>query len=133
MRELSHIYPRISIGIFMPVKLKPIRVMVLLSAPFVLGACTSMKVPDLDFIKLPEFREEAENIGGYPKVEDAPETPVAVKTDAEWDQAAKNIIARRDGFVSIGVGDTPKTDAEIEKEIDDLVAKVEEYKLDDPQ
>jgi hypothetical protein len=92
-----------------------------------------MKVPDLDFIKIPEFREEAENIGGYPKVEDAPETPVAVKTDAEWDIAAQDIVAKRDGFVSIGVGDAPKTDAEIEKEIEDLLAKVEEYKLDDPQ
>lgn len=87
----------------------------------------------MDFIKFPEFREEAENIGDYPKVEDAPEVPSGLRTDAQWDVAAKRVIAKRDGFGDIPEPINAGTDQEIEDEINALAAKVEEYKLDDPQ
>lgn len=109
------------------------RLSVLLLASVTLGGCSSLKVPDLDFMKFPEFKEEAENLAGYPNVEDAPQTPTDVRSDAQWDADAKKLIAKRDGFGPIPEGEPAETDAEFNQRVDDLVAKVEEYKLDDPQ
>ena len=103
-----------------------------LAAMTLLSACSSLKVPNFDKIKFPEFREEAENIGNYPRVEDAPEEPTGLRTDKQWDAAAKRIMAKRDGFEPVAEGQT-LTDAEIEAEIERLTKIVEEYKLDDPQ
>jgi len=98
-----------------------------------LGGCSTLKIPDMDFIKFPEFREEAENIGDYPKVEDAPEAPSELRSDAEWDKAAKRIIAKRDGKGAAPAPIDTNSDAQIKRKINELAAKVEEYKLDDPQ
>lgn len=116
----------------MPNKLNAQLCAVALTTLFVSG-CTSLKGPDMDFIKFPEFKEEAENIGGYPSVEDAPLTPTDVRSDAQWDKDAKKIMAKRDGFGPIPEGEPMETDAKFNRKVDELESKVEEYKLDDPQ
>ncbi len=101
-------------------------------APIFAG-CASVKMPDIDFLKLPEFQEDIENIGGYPDVASAPQRPEDLPTDAEWDAAARDIMNRRDSFVGPNDGATGMSDAEFEQKIRELSAKVEAYKIDDPE
>lgn len=99
------------------------------------GGCTTVKnrIPDFDFIKLPEFREEAENIGDYPDVTTVPHAPTDVRSDAQWDQAARAQMVIGDGFTAPSDGAPAKSEAEIEREIEELSRRVEAYKQDDPQ
>ena len=97
-----------------------------------LSSCSTMKLPDMDFIKFPEFQEDAENIPDYPKVADAAEKPTDLRSDKQWDQAAETIIAKRDGFSDPDLDD-PRTDAEINSEMQNLGNEVEAYKIDDPE
>ena len=100
-----------------------------------LGGCSTMKmkIPDFDALKLPEFREEAENIGDYQNWASAPSNPSDLPSAEVWDASAKEIMKARDGFVVPVSGDAAKSNEEIASDIKVLSAKVEEYKLDDPQ
>ncbi len=97
-----------------------------------LSSCASIKLPELDFIKFPEFKEEAENIPDYPKVADAAEKPNDIRSAEKWDGVAETIIEKRDGFSDPDLLD-PKSDAEILLEMQDIANKVNEYKEDDPE
>lgn len=97
-----------------------------------LTACASIKLPSLDILKLPEFKEESENIGDYPSVQDAPSLPTEVKSSKEWDSQAKKIIKIRDNFDAPAEPDRPITKDEIYQEIDRLTDSVNEYRKDDP-
>ena len=97
-----------------------------------LSSCSSMKLPDMDFIKFPEFKEEAENIPDYPDVTDAAEKPTDLRTDEQWDKAAETIIEKRDDFANPDLDD-PKTDAEIIREMQDFGNDADAYKEDDPE
>ena len=57
-----------------------------------LSGCTTVRMPNLDFLKLPEFREDAVNISDYPRVKDAPVAPTDVRSAKEWDNAAEDLI-----------------------------------------
>lgn len=94
--------------------------------------CASVKIPNIDFIKFPEFKQEAQNIGGYPDVADAPQRPTQLRSNQEWDAAAKTIIHERDSFTTPPVYDSYASDEEILSKIEDLSSKVDAYKADDP-
>jgi len=98
-----------------------------------LSACTTVRMPDLDFLKLPEFRDEANNIKGYPKASDAPTAPTDVRNATVWDTEAKKLMAERDSFNAPASVESTKSDTEIAREADALKAKVHAYKADDPQ
>ena len=95
-------------------------------------ACQTVKMPKIDLIKLPEFRDALESPSDYPDVADAPAAPSDVRSDAQWDRAAKEIILTRDGFVVPDNSGQEKSDAEIAQDIDALKAEVRAYKADDP-
>ncbi len=97
-----------------------------------LTSCASIKMPDMDFIKFPEFKSEAENIPDYPKVADAPQKPKGLRSAEQWDKAAKDILAKKDDFPDPDLVD-PKSDAEIAREMQRLRAEADAYKKDDPQ
>lgn len=102
----------------------------------VLCGCASvknMKISNFDFVKLPEFREEAENIGGYPDVSELPGRPEGVRSAGQWDQAAKELLKARDSVTPPKDGAPAKSEAEIVREMQALRDKVDAYKLDDPQ
>ena len=105
--------------------------LVLLCLPLLAG-CTTVKFPNMDFIKLPEFQEDLENVQGYPEPGDAPELPTDVRSDAAWDKAAKNLQNLRDNFTVPAAETAQKTDAEFARDVEALKAKVKAYKLDDP-
>jgi len=95
--------------------------------------CSSVKLPKLDLLKLPEFKEESENIGDYPNVVDAPSLPTDVRSANDWDKTAKDIIKARDSVVPPTEPERAKTPDEITREIDRLTQQVNEYRADDPQ
>ncbi len=100
---------------------------------FGLSGCSTVKLPKLDLLKLPEFKEESENIGAYPNVVDAPGLPSDVRSAGDWDNTAKAIIKARDSINTPPESGGVKSPAEIEQEIARLKAKVNEYRADDPQ
>lgn len=107
---------------------------VTLVAASLLGGCTTIKKTNLDFLKIPEFKEAAQKlIEGYPNVVDAPTRPDDIRTAKEWDAAAKALIARRESFAPPSSGPMATTDAELLARIEALRAEVRSYKLDDPQ
>jgi len=69
-------------------------------ASLMMSACSTVKVPNIDFIKFPEFLEEARNIKDYPKVSDAPSAPEDVRSAKAWDDAAKAIIDQRETYTA---------------------------------
>lgn len=99
-----------------------------------LCSCASVKsrIADLDFVKLPEFREDAANIGNYPDFTNAPQVPKDVRSAKQWDKDAKKLLAKRDGFIVPPAG-PEMSQAEIEREMQNAANKVQAYKLDDPQ
>lgn len=94
-----------------------------------LSACATYELPEnLDFIKLPEFREAVAELEDYPDVANAPPAPSGVRSDARWDKDARALIRLRDNFNAPISSDQGFTDSEIER----LKAQVRAYKLDDP-
>ena len=104
-----------------------------LALSIVLSACSTVKMPKVNLLDLPEFEEDYENIKDYPKVVDAPPVPTDKRGDLVWDNAARSIMKIRDGFSTPADVDASESDAAIEARIDELIAKAEAYKLDDPE
>lgn len=97
-----------------------------------LSACASVKIPNLDLMKLPDFRAESEKLGEYPAVENAPGLPSEIRTDRQWDRDAKAIIRIRDNFEAPREPDRVTSASDIEREINRLTDVVNEYRADDP-
>jgi len=100
-----------------------------------LSACSTVKMPNLDFLKSSEFEEDAKNIGGYPSLADTPTPPTDVRAGSEWDIEAKKLIAQRDAFnrESRDISGPVKSEAELARELAALRAKARAYQADDPK
>ena len=100
---------------------------------FALAACQTVKVPKFaDLVKSPEFDEDAAKISqDYPKVKDAPFEPADIRSDAQWDKDANELLALRNQDDKIGVELGPSA-AEAEARYEELKAKAQAYKKDDP-
>lgn len=104
----------------------------LFAAVFALAGCSTVKLPDIDFLKMTGFFDKEDKIDGFPKVSDAPELPDNMRDDAVWEAEAKKLLQKRDEFNALDNG-VAKSDVEIERDIEALKAKVQAYKADDPQ
>ena len=100
-----------------------------------LSACSTVKMPNLDFFKASEFEEDAKNLGDYPKISETPTAPTDVRSAALWDSEAKKLIKERDAFNAAkgSIAEPLKSEAELAREAAALRAKVHAYKADDPQ
>ena len=105
----------------------------LITAATSLSACSTVKMPNLDFFKSSAFEEEAKNIGDYPDVTDAPAAPTNVRPARTWDTQAKLLMAKRDAFDTPRPVDPTRTETEISRDTDALKARARAYKADDPQ
>lgn len=105
----------------------------LCASTVVLMGCSTVKMPKIDFLKLPEFREDAVNIKDYPRVADAPTAPTDVRSAKAWDDVAKDLIKVRDGADAPLDTRDNETDAEVLANIEELREQAQAYKLDDPQ
>ncbi len=109
------------------------KVCMVLAVPAFLTACSSVSLPNVDFLKLPEFEEDAKNVKDYPKVADAPQMPVDTRTSQAWDDSARALLAKRDSFNVPLDGNPEKSEEQLLREFEALKAKVDAYKADDPQ
>lgn len=107
----------------------------LIIAAAALSACSTVKMPNLDFLKSSEFEEEAKNIGDYPSVADTPSAPTDVRSGSVWDVEAKKLMKERDDFNEgrAGVQEPAKSEAELARELAALRAKARAYQADDPK
>ncbi len=98
-----------------------------------LSACATVKMPNLDFLGS-GFEEDAKNIDpSIPSVDEAPSIPTDVRSASEWDNSARAMLSIRDGFEVPDVSDEQLTPEELEQRFEDLKAKAQAYKADDPQ
>ena len=108
------------------------RIVIGLSVVITLSACQTVSVPKFDFVKTPEFSEDAANIDpSFPKVDDAPEFPTDVRSANQWDKDVRAMQALRDGARPFGDEDT-LTQAQGDARFEALKAKAQAYKKDDP-
>ena len=107
----------------------------LIIAAVSLSACSTVSMPNLDFLKSSEFEEDAKNIGDYPSVADTPSAPTDVRSAVLWDIEAKKRMKERDEFNKgrAGVQEPAKTEAELARELAALRAKARAYQADDPK
>jgi len=102
-------------------------------AAICLSGCSTVKLPDLDVLKMSGFFDEIRNVEGYPKVSDTPAVPTDIRSDTAWDAEAKKLISLREEFDIDGLNEPRKTEEEIARDVEALKARVRAYKLDDPQ
>lgn len=96
------------------------------------SACQTVKMPKIDVMKSPEFSEDAANLSKeYPRVKDAPEAPKDIRSDAQWDRDARAMQALRDNSNEFE-SQSGLSRAEAEAQFEDLKAKAQAYKKDDP-
>lgn len=102
--------------------------------PLALSGCSTVKVPDVDFLKLPEFREIVKNNQtNVPDIAEIPDEPDDVRSDTAWDKDAASLIQMRDGFVVPDSQGTKPSQQQIDDEFARRRAQAQAYKLDDPQ
>ncbi len=102
-------------------------------AALYLSGCSTVKLPDLDLLKMSSFFDEVRNVEGYPKISDAPAAPTDIRSDTAWDTQAKNLLKMRDGFSPERLDITIKSDEDFTRDVEALKARVRAYKADDPQ
>lgn len=99
-----------------------------------LSGCSTVKVPDIDFLKLPEFREIVKNNQtNVPDVSEVPAEPDDVRSDEAWDTDAQRLLALRDGLTVPESDLATLSQQEIDADYARNKAKAQAYKLDDPQ
>ena len=108
------------------------RIATAITACSALSACHTVKMPKFDLVKSPEFSEDAANISkSYPRVKDAPLAPADIRSDAQWDKDVRDLQALRDTSSPIEV-EPGLSEAEAARRYEELKAKAQAYKKDDP-
>ncbi len=98
-----------------------------------LSACSTVKMPNLDFLSA-GFQEDLENIDqSVPSVSEVPEIPNDVRSTTEWDQSAREMIRVRDSFTAPVAPEEPISEQEFNRRFEQLKSDAQEYKKDDPQ
>ena len=106
------------------------RLVIGLSAAITLSACQTVSVPKFDFVKTPEFSEDAANIDpSFPSVDDAPEVPTDVRSAREWDKDVRVLQELQKNAVGV---EPSLSETEGDARFEALKAKAQAYKKDDP-
>ena len=101
-----------------------------LSAAITLSACQTVSVPKFDFVKTPEFSEDAANIDpSFPSVDDAPEVPTDVRSAREWDKDVRVLQELQKNALGV---EPSLSETEGDARFEALKAKAQAYKKDDP-
>ena len=109
------------------------------SGPILIGflglpACSSINAPKIDLMGGSAFDEDVQNLdSSIPSVDEAPDVPTDVRSDAAWDDSAKTLMEVRDSFsVPDKIYDQPSEDA-LKANFQELKNQAQAYKADDPQ
>ena len=106
------------------------RLVIGLSAAITLSACQTVSVPKFDFVKTPEFSEDAANIDpSFPSVDDAPEVPTDVRSAREWDKDVRVLQELQKNALGV---EPSLSETEEDARFEALKAKAQAYKKDDP-
>ncbi len=106
------------------------RLVIGLSAAITLSACQTVSVPKFDFVKTPEFSEDAANIDpSFPSVDDAPEVPTDVRSAREWDKDVRVLQELQKNALGV---EPSLSETEGDARFEALKAKAQAYKKDDP-
>ena len=100
-----------------------------------LSACSTVKMPNLDFFKSLGFEDDTKSLSEYPSIADTPTAPTDVRSAQQWDSEAKKLMQERDAFNTERgeFSEAPKSADELAREAAALRARVHAYKADDPQ
>lgn len=98
----------------------------------ILSACSTVEMPNLDFMNLADFRNEIDSLDdNYPSPADTPALPTEKRTDAQWDEAAQELLVLSDEFDRPDV-DPALSEEEFDAEFERLKAQGSAYRADDP-
>lgn len=114
-------------------KLRTLNRMILLIAAFNLTACTTVKLPDFEKLRMSGWFDEIRNVEGYPDISAAPAAPTDLRTLSAWDENAKELLRLQNGFGAAITGESLGGTGDVIQDIEALRAKVHAYKADDPQ
>lgn len=108
------------------------RIATAMMACLAVSACQTVKMPKLDLVKSPEFSEDAANIEtSYPRIKDAPFAPTDIRSAIQWDKGVEALQSLR--YTASPVDAEPGlSEAEAKVLYEDLKAKAQAYKKDDP-
>lgn len=103
----------------------------LLSASL-LQACASVRLPDIDFMGDSDFSEElAELDTSFPGADETPDRPDDVRSDKEWDNAARDMQALFDD-VDVPELEPSLSDEAFNQEFETAQQAAKAYQEDDP-
>lgn len=102
----------------------------ILLAASMLAGCSTMTMPDVG-AQLSEFRQTMDG-EDFMSSDELPPVPTDMRSDAEWDAAAREMLALRDGF-DAPVEAEPVDDAAFEREFQQAQEYTNAYTEDDPQ
>ena len=109
-----------------------IRLAVIVIAAVSLSACSTVRLPDLG-MEMSEFRESLDRLDdNYIQADELPSRPTDIRSAAEFDRAATDMIRLRDGF-TVPEGDAGLSDAEFDAAYQAAQDYADAYKDDDPQ
>ena len=104
----------------------------LIASALLLAGCSTVELPDIGG-QLADFRKDIDNLdSAYMQAEELPDMPSEVRSDREWDQAAREMLALRDSFTVPDL-EPAMSDADFDREYAAAVAAARAYKADDPQ
>lgn len=96
------------------------------------SACHTVKIPKIEVAEMPEFSSDGGEIqSDIPRVKDAPPAPTNLRSDKQWDKDARALEKLRESPLNVEMEAGP-TNAEGQAYFDDLKAKAQAYKKDDP-
>lgn len=101
-------------------------------AASVLSACSTIAMPDVDFMGNSDFSEEVSALQpSFPSPDEAPDIPNDVRSAAEWDKSARDMQALQ-GTINAPDLEPGLTPEEFDREFDAAIAAAQAYKKDDP-
>lgn len=97
-----------------------------------LSGCATVAVPDVGQ-NLSEFRDSLGDLDkAYMQAEELPERPTGVRSDREWDDAARDMLVLRDNFETPPLEPSLSDDA-FDRAFREAQDYADAYKDDDPK
>ncbi|MGB3455180.1 MAG: hypothetical protein WBG08_10415 [Litorimonas sp.] len=104
-----------------------------LAAALCLSACSTVSLPDVDFMGQSDFSEDIAKLDqSYPRASEIPPQPADVRTAEDWDRTAREMQAL-DNLPDAPESVPALSPEEFDRRFEAAKAAAEAYKADDPQ
>jgi len=99
-----------------------------------LGGCSTITIPSIEFMGDSEFQEEARNIDPtIPSASDVPSIPTDVRSGDAWDSSAQDMLNLKVELDATAPTQEPTNPDNLESSFQTLKQRAQAYKADDPQ